>query len=180
MLPDGREISLLAPDPGLIRLDDVALGLARQFRWGGFGVKCLTVAEHCVMAAQAALYRNLALATAAKALLHDGHEFLVRDLAPGMKRVLPEYEVLAARIQEAIERALGVEAATAEEADAIREIDEALRLKEIREGYAPPVDLGLGEVCLQGLPAIIGFQVEGARLAFVEMARFLGISKRGA
>lgn len=178
-LPDGREISLLAPDPALIELRDVALGLSRQFRWGGFGRRCITVAEHCVMAAQAAIRWDLGYTVAAKALLHDAHEFLVRDVSPGMKRVLPEYEVLAGRVQEAVERAFGVEPPTAEEARAIKEIDEALRLKEVREGYGPQVDLGLGDVCLEGLPAIIGFQPEGAAEAFVELAGILGVGRRG-
>jgi len=174
-LPDGREFSLLAPDPALIDLGQIAVGLSRQYRWGGFGKKCLTVAEHSVMAAQAAINRGLGFATAAKAFLHDAHEYLLRDLSPGIKRVLPEYEVLAARVQEAIERALGVDPPTAEEALAIRAIDEALRVKEVWDGYAPPVDLGLGEVSLDGLPGIMGFQPEEARLAFVQMARRLGI-----
>ncbi|MBM3956597.1 MAG: hypothetical protein FJ313_00920, partial [Gemmatimonadetes bacterium] len=169
-LPDGREISLLAPDPGLIRLEDVALGLSRQVRWGGFGRRCLTVAEHSVLAAWAVRWRGHPPETGAKALLHDAHEFLLRDIAPGAKRLLPGYRMLCDRLQRAIETAFGVAAPSEAEARAIAEVDLELRVLEVRGGFAPPVDLGVRPVRLGVLPVITGRDAETARLLFLQEA----------
>ena len=174
-LPDGRLISLLEPDPRLIRLADIALGLSVQVRWGGFGRRRITVAEHSVLAAQAALYRSLGPETAAKALLHDAHEFLLRDLGPSMKHLLPGYVEACQRLQRAIEAALGVQPPTAAQAAEIKRIDWGLQLLEIRDGYAPAVDLGLERVCIENLPGIVGFDQEGARWAFLAQAEALGV-----
>ena len=169
ILPSGREMSLTAPDPSVITLQDIAAGLAHQWRWSGFGRRRLTVAEHCVLASTAALYRGLGWRVAQAALLHDAHEFVLRDLPPGLKNLLPGYPAVASRIQEACERALGAAPPTAEEREAVRRIDLALRLLEVRDGYAPACDLGSeGEITTAGLPAIIGFSPEVARAAFVE------------
>jgi len=167
VLPSGRELSFLDPDPSVITLLAVAQGLAHQWRWGGAGPRRLTVAEHSVQASAAAINRGLGWRLAQVALMHDAHEFLLRDLPPGLKRLLDGYEEVTARIQAACESALAVPPATMEEREAVRLIDEGLRLLEIRRGYAPPCDLGLAsDVTLEGLPGIIGFSPEGSARQF--------------
>jgi len=104
----GRYLDLADPDPADIALADVASGLAKTCRFAGQVRRFYSVAEHAVLCADyVAAYdgdpwRQLA------ALHHDDHEAFTGDLTAPLRGLWPGYRDLAARIQVAIEEALGL------------------------------------------------------------------------
>ncbi len=71
LLPSGFVLDLQAPDAAGLPIDDIALCLASQPRWGGAARPWYSVAEHSVMVS-----RLVAPELAFAALLHDCEEFL--------------------------------------------------------------------------------------------------------
>ncbi|WP_200305635.1 HD family hydrolase [Paracraurococcus ruber] len=82
-LPSGRRLDLLSPTPFDWTDEDLAIGLARTFRWGGHSVwpgAPLSVAQHslAVLALRRAKAKGgLAQAEARRELLHDAEEGLL-------------------------------------------------------------------------------------------------------
>jgi hypothetical protein len=95
-LPSGRRLDLLEPTPFDWTDEDLALGLARTFRWGGHSVwpgAPLSVAQHSL--AVLALRRNVrpppGRAEARRELLHDAEEGLTNfDCISPLKPFLGE------------------------------------------------------------------------------------------
>jgi hypothetical protein len=80
-LPSGRRLDLLAPTPFDWTDEDLAIGLARTFRWGGHSIwpgAPLSVAQHslAVLALRQAAKPAPTRAEARRELLHDGEEGL--------------------------------------------------------------------------------------------------------
>lgn len=79
----GGAVSLLTPQPDMICLDAVALGLSRQRRWLGQTRRPLSVLEHSCAVALASP-RRLML----PALLHDAHEHALGDMTRAVQAAL--------------------------------------------------------------------------------------------
>lgn len=79
---------------------DIAVSLARECRFLNGTRQMYSVAEHSVMCALLAeeKYPNYT-GFAFKALMHDAHEYIWRDLATPMKDLLPGYRDLQQRTQ---------------------------------------------------------------------------------
>jgi hypothetical protein len=163
----GKNLYFDSPHPDQIDIGDIARGLATEYRWCGQGDKWITVAEHSAAAAVAAQYRGLGARVAKLALLHDAHEFAMKDMPTHLKRSLPQYEAVAERLQAAIFAALGVAPPTDAEAESVHRIDLDLRTKEIMEGFAPLSLFTEGMVLPANLPALVGMTPEGARWNFI-------------
>lgn len=71
LLPSGFVFDLANPDASGLPIEDIALCLASQPRWGGAARPWYSVAEHCVMASHL-----VAPELAYSALMHDCEEFL--------------------------------------------------------------------------------------------------------
>ena len=108
-LPSGRRLDLLNPTPFDWTDEDLAIGLARTFRWGGHSTwpQPLSVAQHSLLVL--ALRRQssptgLSDAHARRELLHDADEGLLGfDPISQLKPFLgPGYAALAERLQTAI------------------------------------------------------------------------------
>ena len=108
-LPSGRRLDLLDPTPFDWTDEDLALGLARTYRWGGHSAwpLPLSVAQHSLLVL--ALRRQLSPtglsdATARRELLHDADEGLLGfdPISPLKPFLGPGYAALAARLQAAI------------------------------------------------------------------------------
>lgn len=78
----GRIVDLLRPDPAAIDFrGDVAPQLARVARFGGaVGSGAYSVAQHCVVGADALYHETRDPTLAAAFLLHDAHEYLIGDI----------------------------------------------------------------------------------------------------
>jgi len=108
-LPSGHRLDLLDPTPFDWTDEDLALGLARTYRWGGHSAwpSPLSVAQHSLLVL--ALRRQLSPtglsdAAARRELLHDADEGLLGfDPISPLKPFLGSgYAALAARLQAAI------------------------------------------------------------------------------
>lgn len=110
-LPSGRRLNLLDPTPFDWADEDLALGLARTYRWGGHSAwpRPLSVAQHSLTVLAIRRARSptgLSDAAARRELLHDADEGLLGfdPISPLKPFLGPDYAALAARLQAAIAR----------------------------------------------------------------------------
>lgn len=87
----------LEPRAQEVRIEDIAHSLSMLCRFGGHCRRFYSVAEHSVHVARL-LPPHLAL----WGLLHDASEAYVCDLPTPLKRMIPAYEEIEARVQEVI------------------------------------------------------------------------------
>jgi len=93
----GRVLKPLDPWPGDFVIEDIAWSLAHQCRYNGHTKLFYSVATHCILVAWF-LPSNLKL----EGLLHDASEAYLSDLPSPIKRLMPEYQKVEARIEDAI------------------------------------------------------------------------------
>lgn len=88
----GRSVVIMNPSPSDVCIEDIAIALSRQCRFGGHvrrDVAHYSVAQHCCHVADACRYHPL------EGLLHDATEAYVVDVPRPLKKVLgPTYAVL--------------------------------------------------------------------------------------
>ena len=88
LLPSGKQLDLLDPDPWAWTDDDLAIGLSRTYRWAGYSAwdLPLSVAQHslAVLALRRSRFaeRPLPVAEARRELLHDATEALMGGWDP--------------------------------------------------------------------------------------------------
>lgn len=137
-LPSGRRLDLISPTPFDWTDEDLAIGLARTFRWGGHSVwpgAPLSVAQHslAVLALRRARTRGgLGRAEARRELLHDAEEGLLGfDCISPLKPFLGEgFAALSARLTEAVARRYALPPWTPESRRAHKACDIALAAAE--------------------------------------------------
>lgn len=81
----GRIVNLLEPKPEDILLEDIAHGLAHNFRWNGHTKPGYTIAEHCLRVAA-----RVHILAKPYALFHDAEEAYWGDMIRPLKMVLRE------------------------------------------------------------------------------------------
>lgn len=129
-LPSGRRLDLLDPTPFDWADEDLALGLARTYRWGGHSAwpLPLSVAQHSLLVLALRRDRSptgLSDAAARRELLHDADEGLLGfDPISPLKPFLGQgYAALAARLQVAIAQRYALERWRAEDRRAHKQAD---------------------------------------------------------
>jgi len=129
-LPSGRRLDLLDPTPFDWADEDLALGLARTYRWGGHSAwpHPLSVAQHSLLVLALRRERSatgLSDAAARRELLHDADEGLLGfdPISPLKPFLGPSYAALAARLAAAIARRYGLEPWRAAEHRAHKQAD---------------------------------------------------------
>ena len=115
-LPSGRRLDLLDPTPFDWADEDLALGLARTYRWGGHSAwpRPLSVAQHSLLVLALRRDRSptgLSDGAARRELLHDADEGLLGfdPISPLKPFLGPGYAALAARLVAAIARRYALE-----------------------------------------------------------------------
>lgn len=94
----GRKFFPLDPRPEDIDLKDIAWGLAHQCRYNGHGRFFYSVAEHSVL-----LSRHFGETLPAReALLHDAAEAYIGDVIRPLKRSLPQFVEIEAKLERVI------------------------------------------------------------------------------
>ncbi len=108
-LPSGRRLDLIAPTPFDWTDEDLAVGLARTYRWGGHSIwpgAPLSVAQHslAVLEMRRARAKRLTPGQQLRELLHDADEgFINFDCISPLKPFLgPAFAELVRRLSEAI------------------------------------------------------------------------------
>lgn len=92
-------IDVMRPDPGHIHLEDIAVGLARESRYGARAT-CLfwSVAQHSLLCLHLAREDGVTnRQDLQQVLMHDAPEYIIRDMIRPVKRNLPDYAKLEAR-----------------------------------------------------------------------------------
>lgn len=102
--PSRQVIDLACPDPGSIRIEDIAWGLAKECRYANQIKPHYSVAEHCIHVSHM-VPKEYAL----RGLIHDGAEFLLRDLPKPAKNLCPGYEKIEGLLQSAIYTAFDID-----------------------------------------------------------------------
>lgn len=129
MLASGTLFDLTDPEGSEFTLHDIAHGLGRVCRFAGQTNRFYSVAEHCFHVS-----RLVPLEHKRAALLHDAAEAFIGDVTRPLKALLPEYKVIEARIEEAIQRRfLGDLDGLIIHHPAIKAIDMAMCVAEARE-----------------------------------------------
>ncbi len=167
-LPSGKRLDLLNPTPFDWEDKDLALGLARTYRWGGHSAwpLPLSVAQHSLLVL--ALYRRgsrggVNVKAELRELLHDADEGLLGfDCLTPVKPMLGEaYRALTSRLENAIALRYGLPPPTPAERKAHRRNDRLAAASEavhavgwsasdvrdtLRIPFAPLAEDPLGEV----------------------------------
>ena len=128
--PSGRRLDLLSPTPFDWEDQDLSLGLARTYRWGGHSVwpRPMSVAQHSllvlelsVIASKSAMSREACL----RELLHDAEEGLIGfDPISPLKPILgPVFDEMMQRLSQAVFVRYGVRWWSAEEKKAHKRAD---------------------------------------------------------
>lgn len=104
-LVTGAEIDVLDPDPAAIDIDVIARGLSNCCRFGGQVVHFYSVAQHSLHCSEI-----VSDAFALEALLHDAAEAIIHDITTPLKRELPDYLMIEARMEAAVRARFGLPA----------------------------------------------------------------------
>lgn len=102
-----KKFYILNPRASDICIEDIAIHLSHETRFGGAVQKPYSVAEHCIHICRLATSRGAKFA----GLMHDAHEAYTKDIPSPVKRAISEiagfdlYKELTDPIDRAIERA---------------------------------------------------------------------------
>lgn len=121
----GRKFDPVDPQPDMIDLVDIAAGLSNECRFAGQCRFFYSVAQHSVLVSQLVPQED-----AFEALLHDAAEAYIKDIPAPVKRLLPDYRALEARIEGAIRARFGL---PADESPSIKHADLVLLATERRD-----------------------------------------------
>lgn len=99
----GKHFDFVNPLPEQIDIIDIANGLSRICRFSGQCREFYSVAQHSIRVSQL-VPGDLAL----EGLLHDAAEAYCQDLPTPLKALLPDYQEIERRVQEAIQATFGL------------------------------------------------------------------------
>ncbi len=140
----------LEPRPEDVRLTDIAHALSLMTRANGHIVHFFSVGQHCVNCALEAGARGLSRRIQLGCLVHDASECYLSDITRPVKRNLPHYLETESRIMEMLYAHFGLGDLTAQELEAIAEIDDAMLYEEFiaLKGH-PPEGIAKPRIAMQ-------------------------------
>lgn len=109
-----------------ICIEDIAHALSLMTRANGHLKTFYSVAQHSLNCANEAYARGYSDRVRLACLLHDSSEAYLSDLTRPVKIHLPGYMILEERLQNLVWEVFGLSDLTAEEAEQVKEIDDAL------------------------------------------------------
>lgn len=120
----GGLLDLKAPRPDMIHPQDIARGLARQFRFSGQTERPYSVLAHSLWAERDAEAGGCSARARLAVLLHDAAEAYLGDVPTPLKVILPLFGEIEDRLMVAILARFGFPAGlSAEEAEAVKIAD---------------------------------------------------------
>jgi uncharacterized protein len=93
----GRVLDYFFPQPESICIEDIAVGLSREFRFANQTYEAYTVAQHSVLVSSL-VPDELALT----ALLHDATEAYMKDIPAPLKKKLKDYQIIENKLMQVI------------------------------------------------------------------------------
>lgn len=137
-----KYLDLKNPLPSQIYLEDIARGLATEFRFRGQTQKLITVAEHSIAVARVLEKQNQPLVVQQWGLLHDASEAYLGDVPRPLKKMLPEYITIEKKVIHAISDTFGLPSDIPKE---VKEVDDYMLTYEWYE-YMLDTDFRIEEV----------------------------------
>lgn len=143
----GKRIDPSSPSADDIELTDIAAGLSRVNRFGGFTRDPYTVAEHSVLVAQIAASIDGSTAALRYGLLHDASEAYLGDIINPLKQLMPDYQAIEEKWMECIlKKFTGMSLVPGRWKDAVKKADQfAFRVEVCKWALHEPADYGLDE-----------------------------------
>lgn len=124
----GRRFFPLAPRADDVTIDDIAHALSHVCRYGGHCREFYSVAQHSVHVSRLVPPR-----LAFHGLMHDAAEAYVGDMVRPLKRCLPAFSAIEARIFKAIAERFGLEPLSEEDAAIVKHFDSVALVTERRD-----------------------------------------------
>lgn len=121
----GRYFDFVEPRDNIFDISDIGFGLANVCRFGGHTRQFYSVAQHSVLASEL-----VPPAMAFAALVHDGAEAFMGDVAKPLKELLANYKVIEERVERDLFPRLGLSYPLDKE---IKRIDLVLLATELRD-----------------------------------------------
>lgn len=118
----GVRFDILEPRAELVLLEDIAHALGRVCRYGGHVTHFYTVAQHCCIVAD-----HLPGDLKVEGLLHDATEAYLGDMPSPIKKVLPDYKEMEARLDRVIRQRFNL---PEEETIEVKQADRAILIDE--------------------------------------------------
>lgn len=161
----GKGLDLLNPDPDVIDLKSIALGLSRQSRFAGQGKKFYSVAEHSLLVFHLSRgYLDQEVLSEAEqklALMHDAHEAFIRDISAPLKKHLPDYNQVTKRLDIAIEKRFNLDSFENKNVDRIDKLALSIEVPRImnyqKDNWSSPIDESFIDVDLDPIELLSGF-----------------------
>jgi hypothetical protein len=167
----GRQFWPLDPRPEEVDILDIAHALSHLCRFAGHVTRFYSVGDHCVRVSRLAPAHDRMIALAG--LLHDATEAYVVDVPRPLKRFLPGYAEIEARVARCVEARFDLETGILDH-PAVKTWDEVLLATEARDLMGGETG-GKWHLRAQPLPEIIVPRTpEEARAAFLERFEELG------
>jgi hypothetical protein len=129
-LASGGKINLADPQPGDIRVYDIACSLAKLCRFNGHCRKFYSVAEHSIHCSTLVEKLGGTIEQQRHAVLHDAVEAYLGDVTSPLKSLVPQYEELEAKFQSLIYQVFGLNPAND---DVVVAADQAMLAYEQRQ-----------------------------------------------
>ena len=163
----------LDPRPDEIRIQDIAHALSLICRYQGHASRFYSVAEHCLLMAEAAHQRGLSEAEQLQALLHDAAETYLCDVVRPIKSRLSGYHEIEYRLEGVIAERFGLLAPgktpAVDALDSLILYDEAKAL--LRVDREPWHDLYAPGLEIHGGRPIVGLIPRDAEVLFLQVFR---------
>jgi len=171
----GAYFDLADPQVSAIDLYSIAVPLSRIPRFGGHSPLAYNVAEHCCLCVEVAKSESASIELCQAVLMHDATEAFVGDVIKPLKMLLPEYDVIESRIENAIGLRFGIDFERYR--DSIKRIDRMMLKREKMTFW--PSDSTQWQGFAECVPAKVKPQCVSSPLArerFIELATELGLS----
>jgi len=156
----GQWVDPFDVDPATVCVEDIAFALSNECRFGGHLRSC--VADHSLAVDAAVRSRGASPLTCLHALLHDAHEYVLRDLPNPIKHLpaFDAYRKACDRAQKRIVAGLGVDVLPGPSGNLIHRCDQAVMIIEAEHGLPskgrgwPCADEKMIEFCIEVRPYV--------------------------
>ena len=98
----GHQFDFINPQPTDVSIRDIAHALSLQCRFNGHCQEFYSVAEHSVEVSKLVAFLGYDNNVIMTALLHDAAEAYIGDIVSPLKKALPDYQRIEARVEEVI------------------------------------------------------------------------------
>lgn len=129
----GTEFDYLNPTPKMVDIEDILRSIVRLNRFVGHSARAYSVGEHTFYCYAMAVKLGYSLREQLLVLVHDFTEAYVSDCPAPLKRLLPDFSKIEARVEDVIYQYIGIEPPTEEEQLKIKRVDLTMLVVEMRD-----------------------------------------------